>query len=155
MQLEQKKVQKAKITTKTCFALKGETISKYWSNLNKERKQRDLIFSLQKPNCDPLKFETNSTRMAEIACKYHEDLLTEGLCPNEAECEAAIEDVLTEVSDDSILSDHTKAELNKPIDADMVQLALKESANNTAPGINRIPYEFWKMLGAPVKTPPH
>jgi len=154
VQLEQKKFQKAKNTTKTCFALEGETISKYWSNLNKERKQRDPIFSLRRPNCDPPKFETNSTRMAEIARKYHEDLLTEGLCPNEAEREAAIEDVLAEVSGDAVLPDNAKAEMNKPIDADIVRLALKESANDTAPGINGIPYEFWKMLGAPDKTPP-
>ena len=153
-QLEQKRFQKAKNTTKMHFALEGETISKYWLNLNKEKKQRDPIFSLRKPNYDPPKFEMNSTRMAEIACKYHEDLLTEGLHPDEAEREAAIEEVLSEVSDNSVLSDHAKAEMNKPISPDMVQLALRESANNTAPGINGIPYEFWKMLAAPDRTAP-
>jgi exonuclease III len=151
-QLEQKKFQKAKNTTKTHFALEGETISKYWSNLNKEKKQRDPIFSLRKPNCNPPKFETNSTRMAEIARKYHEDLLSSGLHPDETERETAIEDVLGEVSNDSILSDLAKAEMDKPINSDIIRLALSESANNTAPGINGIPYEFWKMLATPSDT---
>jgi hypothetical protein len=51
-QLEKKRFQKAKNSTETRFTLEGETISKYWSLLNKENKPRDTIFSLRKPGSD-------------------------------------------------------------------------------------------------------
>jgi hypothetical protein len=116
-QLEKKKFQKAKNTTKTRFALEGETISK------------------------------NSHRMAEITRNHHEILLTEGIHPdNAAEREAATEKVLEDIDKQSTLPDLRKEELGTPINEDLIKLALKESASGTAPGINGIPYEFWKML---------
>jgi hypothetical protein len=141
-QLEKKKFRKAKNTTKTRFALEGETISQYWSLLNKENQPRDPIFSLQKLGSDPPSYETNTHCMAEIARKHHEILLTEGIHPDETEREAAIEQVLEDIDEQSQLQILRREELGTPIDKDLVKLALQESVNGTAPGINSIPYEF-------------
>jgi len=156
-QLEKKRFQKAKMTTITRYALEGETVSKYWSNLNKKREPRDPIYSLRRLDTNPTnqpKYEKNSTRMAEIARKYHEDLLTQGLHPDEGEREAAIETVLEEIDDATKLNEPAKNKLGTPIDEDIVKLALKESASGSAPGINGLPYEFWKMLANIEKTKP-
>ncbi|KIM85017.1 hypothetical protein PILCRDRAFT_817853 [Piloderma croceum F 1598] len=61
--------------------------------------------------------------MADIGRQHHHNLLSEGLHADE---------------------DHAK--LGAHIDPDIIKLALKESANNTSPGYDGIPYEFWKML---------
>ena len=145
-QLEKKKFQKAKNSTKTRFTLEGETISKYWSLLNKENKPWDPIFSLWKPGSDPPRYETNSHHMAEIARKHHENLLTEGIHPDDAEREAAIIQVLDDINESSYLPPPDNDKLSAPITEDLIQLALQESATNTTPGINGLPYELWKML---------
>ena len=36
--------------------------------------------------------------------------------------------------------------LGEPISNELIELALKESENGSASGINRIPYEYWKFL---------
>jgi len=141
-QLEKKKFQKAKNTTRTRFTLEGETISKYWSLINKENKPRDPIFSLRKLGSDPPRYETNSHRMAEIARKHHKNLLTEGIHPDDAEREAAIVQVLDNIDETSCLPPPRSEELDTPITEDLIKLALQESATNTAPGINGLPYEF-------------
>jgi len=84
--------------------------------------------------------------MAEIARRHHEILLTEGIHPDDAEREAATEQILEDIDKQSQLSALRSEELGTPIDEDLVKLALQESASGTAPGINGIPYEFWKML---------
>ena len=145
-QLEKKKFQKAKNTTRTRFTLEGETITKYWSLINKENKPCDPVFSLCKLGSDPPEYESNSHCMAEITRKHHENLLTEGIHPDDTEREAAIIQVLDDVDKASCLPPQCSEELNTPITEDLIKLTLQESATDTAPGINGLPYELWKML---------
>ena len=145
-QLKKKKFQKAKNTTKTRFALEGETISQYWSLLNKENQPRDPIFSLRKLGSDPPSYKMNTHHMAEIAQKHHKILQTEGIHPDKSEREAAIEQVLEDIDEQSWLPILPSEELGTPIKEDLVKLTLQERANGTAPWINGIPYKFWKML---------
>lgn len=63
------------MATKIRDKIEGETISKYWSNINAERKPRDVIFGLHKPNTEPTDYVTDTDKMAEIVRKYHHDLL--------------------------------------------------------------------------------
>jgi len=54
------------------WAVKGETMSKYWSKVNSPKKPRNIIHRLRDPLTNSL--TSNSSKMAEIARKYHMDL---------------------------------------------------------------------------------
>jgi exonuclease III len=63
--------------------LEGETISKYWTQINKAKTPRDTIQALKYPESDPAKYEKNSHKMAQIAQTYHENLQIVGLATGE------------------------------------------------------------------------
>ena len=50
------------------------------------------------------------------------------------------------MKDESKLPDSTKKDQDTPIDKEGVKIALKESANGAAPGLDGIIYEYWKFL---------
>lgn len=82
--LEKKRSWKARTTTKAHCRLEGETVSKYWSLINKGRTARDVIFSLGRPGdvnftTNAQNYETRSDKMAELTRDYHDDLQHEGL----------------------------------------------------------------------------
>ena len=66
IELEKKTVIKAN------WYIKGETISKYWSKLNKDPVPRDTIYQLKNPNTGQMM--TRSDEMAEASKNYHKDL---------------------------------------------------------------------------------
>ena len=84
--------------------------------------------------------------MAEIGRKAHEDLLTDGLHPDEREREELLKKILDGINKEDKLDEPDKEALGEPISNELIELALKESANGSASGINRIPYEYWKFL---------
>src|ERR1700683_1302530 len=74
-QLETQRYKKARTATAAHDRVQGETISKYWSEVNKSRAPRNVIYALEKPNTNPLQYETKSKNMAELARDYHHNLL--------------------------------------------------------------------------------
>ncbi|KAG2737225.1 hypothetical protein P692DRAFT_20684576, partial [Suillus brevipes Sb2] len=80
--LEKKKFRNTQLHSQANWALKGETISKYWSKINSPKKPRDIIYSLKRPNSTRL--ANRSDEMAEIAKRYHETLQKDNL-PHEIE----------------------------------------------------------------------
>src|ERR1700720_3923801 len=60
------------------FDREGKAITKYWSNLNKENKPRDPIYSLKIPHSTPLEYTNNPEKMADIGRQHHHDLLSDG-----------------------------------------------------------------------------
>jgi hypothetical protein len=53
----------------------SEVISRYWTGINKPHKPREIIHRLRKGGSGELpQYETNSQRMADMACKYHETI---------------------------------------------------------------------------------
>jgi hypothetical protein len=52
-QLENHRYKKARTATAAHDKLEGETISKYWSEVNKSKTPRDAIYALEKPNTIP------------------------------------------------------------------------------------------------------
>ena len=93
-QLETQRYKKARTATAAHDRLQGETISKYWSEVNKSKAQRDIIYALEKPNTNPVKYETKSKNMAELARDYHNNLLSAGLVTPADERETVISEVL-------------------------------------------------------------
>ena len=77
--LKRKRFQKAKTSIKARFDREGESITKYWSNLNKENKPRDPIYSLKIPHSTPPEYTNNPEKMADIGRQHHHDLLSDGL----------------------------------------------------------------------------
>ena len=77
--LEIQRHRNARMASAAHDRLKGETISKYWSQINKSRQPRDVIYSLEKPGSDPPISVTRSDKMARLARDYHHNLLSDGL----------------------------------------------------------------------------
>ena len=127
------------MATKVQCDKKGEKIGTYWTNINKKIKPRYLIYQLKIPGMNPPKFEKDSKRMAIIAQKAHEDLLTSGLHPNKDEREITLQSILQGIREEDKLGKLAKETLDKSIDEGLTELALKESANGSAAGINGIP----------------
>ncbi|KIK36519.1 hypothetical protein CY34DRAFT_33051, partial [Suillus luteus UH-Slu-Lm8-n1] len=81
--LENKRFRKTQLYAQAKWAEKGETISKYWSKINKSKKPRDIIYKLRIPGQN--RFASRSDKMAEIARKYHDKLQRDTLSDQEAE----------------------------------------------------------------------
>ncbi|KAL6299929.1 hypothetical protein BKA93DRAFT_741518, partial [Sparassis latifolia] len=126
------------------YRLKGEIPNKYWSNLNKERKPRDRIFSLRVPNSNPPEYIHRSDKMAELARNYHNDLQSQDNDTPADEREAAI--ITTQEAIEQIAFIEDRSTLGDELTQEDVHEALKHSANGRATGLNGIPYELWKWL---------
>ena len=106
-ELEQWRYSRNRLTTSANYALNAEKPTKYWSALNREKKPRDIIYKLVKPDTDPPLFESRSDRMAELARNYHDALQDIGItqCSTEtrsAEINAATAFIRTHLSPDNV-----------------------------------------------------
>jgi exonuclease III len=144
--LEIQRHKSARLATAAHDRLKGETISKYWSQINKSQTPRDVIHVLEQPNSNPKKYVTRSDQMANLARDYHHSLLSDGLNTPPAIRAQTTEKILESACPENRLPNASKAELAKRLTQEEVKAALKASKNGTATGINGIPYEFWKLL---------
>lgn len=131
--------------------LEGETICKYWTNLNRAQKSRDLIRKLRKHDHEDRqgedRFTKRSDEMVEIARSYHDNLQSNDISNDNddiASREMAIEKTLEYVTD-KLDSDEKKI-LAKDINQLEVNMALASASNGKSPGLDGIPYELWKIL---------
>jgi len=145
-QLEALRYKKARTATAAHDILEGETISKYWSKVNKSKAPRDVIYALEKPNTNPIKYETKSKNMAELARNYHNHLLQAGLNTPLDERENIISEVLASVLPKDTLPNTESTSIGNRLSEQEVLEALKLSKNGTSTGVNGLPYELWKVL---------
>ncbi|KAE9392448.1 hypothetical protein BT96DRAFT_773665, partial [Gymnopus androsaceus JB14] len=137
--------------------LYGETISRYWSKINKTKKPRKLLQRLEKPleendnqtqgadDREPTKlYEKNSQNMTNMLGNYHSTIQLDHVPLDEVERARAIESVLNRVTVRITKAD--KQSLNTKLTDDNVKDALRLSTNNKAPGLNGICYEIWKTI---------
>ena len=88
-----------KAEMKASLAAHGEKLGGIWSAINKERKPRDLISRLKVPNTTPIQYERTSTRMAELARNYHDNLQKQNIVSDQdpeerkTEIEHALRDI--------------------------------------------------------------
>lgn len=154
---------RARLTaTKAKYKKLGEKVGGFWSNLNKAKKPKDPIYSLKKPSAHrdpemqepnepvanlPPQYEKRLDRMAELARDAHEVLLTEGIHPDEEERQRITNEILKDIPEERKLPEYEKDEnLGSEITEEDVDNALTHSANGSSPGINGLPYEYWKYL---------
>ena len=142
--LERKRRDKARLLGSARNRLEGETMSKHWARSVRESTPRDTIRVLRNPLQDPEHRETRSDKMAEIARKYHEQLLAidrdPAAEPDEGKMNAVLENIQTSLVQEDV------DELRKNVSEDEVTTALMSSANDKAAGLDGIPMELWKLL---------
>ncbi|TFY62965.1 hypothetical protein EVJ58_g3518 [Rhodofomes roseus] len=141
--LERKRYQHIKEATSARYSLNAETLSKYWSAINKDKSPRDIIYSLRKP--DSQAYVRRSDEMAELAKQYHD----------------ALQDLDTDTKEDNARESATtaslgniqsrldwadKALLTSSINKDDIKDALRRAQPGKACGLDGIPYELWKGL---------
>ncbi|KAJ3803759.1 hypothetical protein F5876DRAFT_54159, partial [Lentinula aff. lateritia] len=159
--LEEQRMKSTRSTAKGNFAIQGETISRYWSKLNKEKKKRDLILRLQIPEPmyrpNPIgqtepetQYEKNTQQMANMMRDYHEEVQLAKDQPDPGVREQTIEKVLNTVT--VKISETHQQNLSCGLTLANVQDALKLSANQKAPGLDGICYEIWKIIHARYKN---
>jgi hypothetical protein len=141
-QLENHRYKKARTATAANNRLQGETISKYWSEVNKSKTPRDAIYALEKPNTNPVEYKTKSKNMAQLARNYHHNLLQAGLDTPPDERETVIAEVLASVHPEDTLPDADSTSMGSKLSEQDVLEALKSSKNGISTGINGLPYEL-------------
>jgi hypothetical protein len=103
--------------------------------VNKSKAPRDAIYALEKPNTNPVKYETKSKNMAELARDYHNSLLLAGLNTPSNEREAVILEVLDSIIPEDKLPNTDKESMNNRLSEQDTLEALKSSKNGTSTGV--------------------
>src|SRR5713226_3338534 len=94
------------------IATHGEKLGGVWSAINKEKKPRDLIRRLIVPESNPPRYERSSTKMAQLARDYHENLQqSDPVHPDPEEHLLHLNRVLDEIPDDQKLPDPNRTEM--------------------------------------------
>ncbi|KAI9056338.1 DNase I-like protein, partial [Trametes sanguinea] len=127
----------------------GEKPTKYWTNLNKEKKPRDIIPALeyvQEVGGTKL-YETNPAKMADLAKRHYDGIQCDGPeVTSGAQRERDVATALAHVK--SRVEGEQAARMAAPLTRDELEVALHEAKNGTAPGLDGIQYEVWKTMDA-------
>ncbi|KAE9382860.1 DNase I-like protein, partial [Gymnopus androsaceus JB14] len=151
--LEQSRYSQMQKDQKARHKLEGEIPSRYWSNANKEKKPRDLIYTLRKPGTVENEhevllgnaYEKSSPEMADIGKKHHDSLQEAGIDPEKnAERNEIMPEVLGSIK--KRIPHEQQDNLAEDLNRENVYQALKLSKNHTAPGLDGIIYEMWKTI---------
>jgi exonuclease III len=146
-ELERKRHLKRRVDVAVRNRIEGETISRYWTQTNKEIKPRDVFHALRKPQANETEnpYENSSDKMAELARDYHENLQRDGALDNNPLArEESFRGPLKSIAARATLvqRDTLKARVSK----DEVEAALKASSNDKAAGLDGVTYELWKLI---------
>ncbi|KAJ3971322.1 hypothetical protein EV361DRAFT_800304, partial [Lentinula raphanica] len=154
--LLQEKLRKLLETRRTTAAAKTkamnhiykETISRHWTKKNREQKPRDIIWRLeytpQRAEPTQARFETASSKMADMMRDHHQNLQYDTEHPNEELRTQAMTTVLHRIN--THLPENLQEPLRRRLSREDTEQALTLSANYKAPGIDGITYETWKIL---------
>lgn len=142
--LQKKRYKNAHLRAQAQWAIKGETLCKYWSKVNSPKKPRDIIYGLRKPGSPHL--TTKSEDMAEIARDYHDKVQQTDLLPEEIELrQQTIIETLSNIPCKQCLEVPPDT-LLEPLHREQILEALCSSKAGSAAGIDGIPYEAWRAL---------
>ncbi|KDQ32524.1 hypothetical protein PLEOSDRAFT_153793 [Pleurotus ostreatus PC15] len=143
--LEKRRHNKIRSLGRVKNRLEGETNSRYWMQINKELKPRDMKFSLKDPNKPGNEAETVSKKMAELAKKYHDELQLDGRDErDEIEREISIRDALAKIT--TRPSQCQQRALKEALKPEEITQAIQLSENNSAPGLDGATNLLWKRL---------
>lgn len=125
--------------------------SKLWAKSGKEQKPRDTIVELRNLGSDTNNptYENRSDKMAELAKTYYDELQHKDLAPIDERDEACMS-ILDLIN--IRLSPNDKNELETELTNANIEEVLHLLPNGKAPGIDGIPYEFWKWVNDKAKS---
>ena len=133
---------KRRIDAAARYGLEGEEINRYWSEVNREVKPRDLVHELKVPESEPAKYKKRSDKMANIVKTFFDDLQRQPYNVSIEEREVITEEVLTNV----ITHEEDMSKLDEEINEEDVWAALRSMENGKATGLDGIPYDLYKAL---------
>ena len=128
---------------KANWHLHGEMVNKYWCSYGKEKKGRDTIMELRRPEYPTPQYTSNSKIMANDMAMYHQDLQSYDKTSNPPLRSPTITSILLDMPN---LSAQEKDSINSKLSYTEVEHALTESPNNKAAGTNGIPTDLYKEL---------
>ncbi|KAL4262696.1 hypothetical protein AB1N83_007254 [Pleurotus pulmonarius] len=142
--LEARRHQQVRYTTAAMNRIHGETVSKYWTALNKAKTPRDTILGLRDREGSGRVLK-DPTKMASLAQKYHNDIQWEEITPQapterKKDIDEALQEVKCKLNPDQVNY------ISKRLTREEVASALAHAETGKAAGINGIPYELWKEL---------
>lgn len=154
--LQEKQLNQMKAGGKAKHRIEGERPTKYWTRLHKEKKPWDIMLAFEKEHVRAAnqggvhrtEYEADSRRMAGLARDYHEDLQKDKPEDNRAGIDRniAIDIALNAV--EVKVSDIQAEELGEDLTWDECDIALRFSKSGSAPGLDGLPYDLWKVLHA-------
>jgi ribonuclease HI len=146
IKLEMRRHKANRMSARANVALLSETISKFWTNMNKAKNPKAIIPRLKTldSNEESPSYVKYSKGMANLAKDYHEHLQQNKDPVDEQAREEAIASVLGRINVHILEED--VPDLKAKLDVSEVMEALELSANGSSPGLDGITYEVWKAL---------
>jgi len=133
-----RRIKTAQMIAKAKYIKEGQKSTKYFLNLKKNKKDPSIIKALQNKN---RKIINNTNEMYTIAAEYHQSL--QKAPERQDEDDQKINETLKNITNK--LKTDNQEKLNKQTDEYEIRKAIKASQNGKAPGIDGIPYEFYKV----------
>jgi hypothetical protein len=143
-QREQAEEKKAMLNAR--YDVEGETLrTNFWTHSSNGYQTRDTIheFKMDSETDSATRFENRPRHMAQLARDYHNTVQGKDL-PDEYSRLMATEIVLEKC--DAHLSERQYREMDRELTGEDIREALKFSKNGKAPGLDGIPYEFFRIL---------
>ncbi|KAL7282742.1 hypothetical protein ACG7TL_004216 [Trametes sanguinea] len=149
--LREKRLRGQQTKSRLKHRVDGELPTKYWVRLHNEAKPRELIPFLEKegeilPSGEQA-YETDPRRMAHLARTHYDGVQRDGPeVVEQTQRERDITEVLGAI--DARLTDQQHEEVSLGLTYEECSKALKCAKNGTAPGLDGIQYEVWKVIHA-------
>ncbi len=150
-QLKQRRFKQQQQHSRATHRLYGERPTKYWSKLHRECAPRDIIQAFEREGLTGVAgekiYESDSVRMAAMARVHHMNVQRDnpgekGIEERESDIRRALDSIRVEVSEEEA------GALGGEVTYDEVLLSLRFAKNGSSPGLDGIPFEFWKALHA-------
>ncbi|KAL1941850.1 hypothetical protein VTO73DRAFT_6850 [Trametes versicolor] len=129
----------------------GESPTKYWSGLHREKAPRELIPAFERIGersvAGEKMYETDPKKMAEMAREHFDGIQVDG--PEISRPEQRERDIAEALENVKVrVEQEDKASLAEEVSEEDVELALRMAKTGTAPGLDGLQYEVWKTLHA-------
>ncbi len=150
-QLRQQRYKQQQMNARATHRLFGDRPTKYWSRLHRECAPRDIINAFEREGVlgtsGEKLYESDSTKMAKMARRHHMDVQRDDPSAKAAnEREADITIALDSL--DASLTEDQAEKMGEAFTYEECERSLRFAKNGTAPGLDGIPFEFWKALHA-------
>ena len=128
---------------KANWRLQGELVNKHWCQSGKEKKGRDTIMEMRRVDSSPPNYTTNSTEMSKEMAKHHINVQK---LDTDTPKNIRQEETTNLLKDMPKINELDANTLAKELEYSEIEMAIKESPNDKAPGLNGIPTELYKTL---------